>query len=452
MQSNKEEGSQLFSNQALRSLLIPLLIELTLTLAVGMIDSVMVASAGEAAVSGVSLVDTVMQLLIHVFQALATGGAVVAGQYIGHREKDKAQEAAGQLIWFSGLFSLLVAILFFSGHSLILKLLYGKITREVYGFADIYLIITACSIPAIAVFEAGAAVFRTMGNARVTMEISMLMNGINAVLNAVFIYGFHMATKGAALATLIARVIAAVVITVLLLNQNLELHLNRTIRYRFNAKMVGDILRIGVPNGVENGMFQLGKVIVVSLVAGLGTAEITAHAVTQTIANVQVIPGMAVNTAAITVISYCVGAGDNELVRYYNRKLQLISYGALFVTIGLSIIFLPGILSLYGLSEITAKMTTVCILIHGIGAIFLWTPTFVLPAVLRAAGDVKFAMILSVCSMWIFRIGFAHFAVNFFHWGVPGVWVAMIVDWIFRSIVFVFRFRSGKWQGKGVVG
>ena len=441
---------RLFTNQDLKKLLIPLLIELTLTLAVGMIDSVMVASAGEGAVSGVSLVDTLMQLLIHVFQALATGGAVVAGQYLGHKDKERACKASGQLVWFSGIFSVGIGALFLFGHRLILLGLFGEITSEVYGYADIYLIITALSIPAIAVFEAGAAIFRTMGDSRITMEISMMMNGINVIFNGVFIYGFHMATKGAAIATLMARAAAAVVITALLLNQNLDLHLKKTLRYRFDGGMIRDILRIGVPNGVENGMFQFGKVLLVSLVATLGTAEITAHAVTQTIANVQVIPGTAVSTAAITVIARCVGAGDNEQVRYYNRKLQWISYGMLLVMILISILALPVILSWYGLSARTAEITTRAILIHGIGAIFLWTPTFVLPSVLRAAGDVRFAMVWSIISMWVFRIGTAHFFVRVLDWSVPGVWLGMIVDWIFRSTIFILRFHSGKWQGKGI--
>lgn len=296
--SEKESGGKevsvtekLFSRKELLKLIFPLMVELALTLLVGMIDSVMVSSVGEAAVSGVSLIDTVFQLLIYIFAAFGTGGAVVAGQYLGAGKNREARETSGQLIWFSGLVSIGIMGFIYLIRKFLLTVVFGAITPEVYGCADSYLLIVALSIPALSVYESGAAIFRTMGNSKITMYLSAMMNFINICGNAVFIYLLKGGAAGAAAATVVARYAAAVVIICLLLQKKRVLYLERTLRYKPDGRQIRKILSIGVPNGIENGLFQAGKIILASLVAGFGTSAITANAICQTVASIQVIPG-----------------------------------------------------------------------------------------------------------------------------------------------------------------
>lgn len=431
--------------------MLPLVIELTLTLSVGMIDSIMVSGVGEAAVSGVSLVDTIMQLLIYVFAALATGGAVVAGQYLGGKEERKARDAVSQLIWFGGAVSIVITIIVLLGNDLTLNGLFGNITNEVHHHAKKYLLVVACSIPGIATYESCAAVYRTMGNAKITMKVSLLMNVINVIGNTIFIYGFHMGTSGAALSTLISRYVAAFILIKLLLNHNQPLYLEKTLHFRINSNLIRKILSIGVPNGIENGMFQLGKILLLRLVATFGTSAITANAVTQTISSIQVIPGSAIQLGIVTVISRCIGAKDYKQAKYYNRMLILVTYGTLIIFDLLIFAGLPVILSFYHLSEETNILIRQLVLCHTLGAIFIWPLTFDLPSSMRAAGDVRFTMIISVISMWVFRIGSGYLFANTLGMGVLGIWIAMVVDWTFRAAVFSIRWLGGKWKNKGFV-
>lgn len=442
---------RLFSNKDLRQLIFPLILELLLTLLVGMIDSIMVSSVSESAVSGVSLVDTIMQLLIYIFAALGTGGAVVTGQYLGSGSRENACKSTEQLIWFSGIVSISVTIFVVCSKGLMLNHLFGQITPEVRRYADTYLTITAFSVPAIAVYEAGAATFRTMGNSKVTMWISLMMNLINVVGNSILIYGVGMATDGAAISTLFSRFAAAVVIIILLLNEQRELHITKSFRLHLDWKLIKKILYIGIPNGLENGMFQLGKILVLSLVSTFGTYAITANAIATNISAIQVIPGSAIALAITTVISRCIGKGDYEQVHYYNRLLILVTYGALLAVDVLIFFALPLILPMYHLTEQTAHLTTQMLLCHTISAVLIWPLTFDLPASMRAAGDVTFAMVVSIVSMWVFRIGAAYLLAQWIGMGAIGVWLAMSVDWLFRAVVFAIRWFKGKWKLKKVI-
>ena len=340
----------LFSNRDLTALLIPLVIEQLLSVLVGMADSIMVASVGEAAVSGVSLVDNIMVLLINVFAALATGGAVVAGQYLGQKQRKKASQAATQLIWFITICAVVITILIYLCKSWILHGVFGKIEEDVMRHADIYLMIVAASIPFIALYNGGAAIFRTMGNSEVSMRVSMIMNVINVTGNALLIYGFHRGTEGVAIPTLISRMTAAILIVMLLMRPDQVVSMERSLSYRFDWKMIKSILKIGIPNGLENSMFQLGKIIVLSLVSTFGTFAIAANAVSNTIASFQVLPGMAIALGVTTVIARCVGAGDYEQVKYYTKKLMGITYLSMLVTNGIVVLVLAWILKAYHLS------------------------------------------------------------------------------------------------------
>lgn len=448
---NVDRSQYLFSNRALFALILPLLIEQMLAVLVGMADSVMIANVGESAVSGVSLVDSVMLLLINVFSALATGGAVVTGQYLGQKNLKKAAEAAQQLVWFLAFAAIGIMILLYLAKSFILHVVFGQITAEVRGYADVYLMIVAASIPFVALYNAGAAIFRVMGNSKVSMQVSIVMNIINVTGNAILIYGFHRGSEGVAIPTLVSRMVAAVMILWMLGNKKLPVSLPRTIHYHFEGNLIKKILYIGIPNGLENSMFQLGKILVLSLVSTFGTYAIAANAVSNVVASFQILPGMAMSLAITTVISQCIGANAYDQARYYTKKLHAIAYICMIVTIGLTIFALPLILKVYNLSDVTADETRKILLFHGACACLIWPVAFNLPAVFRAAGDVKFSMVTSIISMWICRIVFSYILGKYMGFGVFGVWMAMILDWCVRAVSFVIRYRGGKWRGKAVV-
>lgn len=444
-------GSYLFNNRALVTLIIPLIIEQLLAVLVGMADSIMIANVGEAAVSGVSLVDQIMVLIINIFAALATGGAVVAGQYLGHRKQDTACESATQLVWFITLCAVVITVIVYAGKYVILHGIFGKIEADVMYHADIYLMIVTMSIPFIALYNAGAAVFRAMGNSKVSMKVSVIMNIINVGGNALLIYGFHRGTEGVAIPTLVSRMVAAIIILILLCDEKQTLHIKRTWRYRVDWLHVKKILSVGVPNGLENSMFQLGKILVLSLVSSFGTYAIAANAVSNAIALFQILPGMSINLAVTTVIARCVGAGDYEQVKYYNKKLLIITHiGMAVMSLGVFAI-LPFVLKAYNLSEATAEVTRQIIYFHGFSVIFIWPSSFTLPSTFRASGDVKACMYISIISMWIFRIAFSFILGKYFHMGVFGVWVAMVIDWAFRAVCFWIRYFRGKWRKKALV-
>ena len=428
----QDRSHYLFSNRELANLIGPLVIEQLLAVFVGMADSIMVANVGEAAVSGVSLVDNIMILIINIFAALATGGAVVAGQYIGRKDEKSACKAATQLVWFVSLSAVAIMILVYLGKDIILNQVFGHITAEVKGHADIYLLIVTASIPFIALYNGGAAIFRAMGNSQVSMRVSLLMNAINVTGNAILVFGLRIGTAGVAIPTLISRMVAAIVITVLLCNQT-------------------KILYIGIPNGLENSMFQLGKILVLSLVSTFGTYAIAANAVSNAIALFQILPGMAISLAITTVISQCVGANDYEQVHYYLKKLLAIIYVAMVGTVALIFLALPLILKAYNLSDQTAAAATNIIHFHGISAMIIWPLSFALPAAYRAAGDAKACMYTSIVSMWIFRIGFSYLVGKYMGLGVFGVWVAMVIDWVVRAICFIIRYFNGKWKHGAIV-
>lgn len=449
MKISKER--QLFDNRALVALIIPLIIEQFLAVLVGMADSIMVASVGEAAVSGVSLVDNIVVLLINIFSALATGGAVVAGQYLGRKREDEACKSAGQLVWFITISALVVTAIVYLCKSFILHGVFGKIEADVMAHANTYLMIVTASIPFIALYNGGAAIFRAMGDSKIPMIVSMIMNVINVSGNAILIYGFHCGTEGVAIPTLVSRAVAAILITILLCNQKRVLHLEKTFRYRFDGEMVKNILKIGVPNGLENSMFQLGKILVLSLVSTFGTYAIAANAVSNAVAMFQILPGMSINLAIITVISRCVGARDYEQVKYYTRKLHIITYAWMVVENIIIALLIPTILRIYHLSDLTAQTTGQILLFHAVAAVTIWPLSFSLPCTLRAAGDVQYTMYMSIFSMWIFRIAFSYILGKYMGLGVFGIWVAMVIDWIFRAICFVIRYLGEKWKHKATV-
>lgn len=435
----------LFTNKDLKKLIIPLIIEQFLTVLVGMADTVMVSQTGEAAISAVSLVDTVNVLLINIFAALATGGAVVAGQFLGHKNRQEACSVANQLLLFATIASTAIMGLTIGFHNILLHRVFGKISSDVMSAARIYLLITALSIPFIAIYNAGAALFRAMGNSRITMIVTFIMNAVNVAGNAILIFGFHMGVAGVAIPTTVSRMIAAAVIVAMLFNEKRDITLKGHFKIKLDGKIIKKILYIGVPNGLENSMFQLGKIVVLSLVATFGTSAIAANAVGNTIAMFQIIPGMAIGMAMVSVTAQCVGAQDYDQVRYYNKKLLKIAYLAMILVNVIVIAILPFLIKLYNLGTEAAGITRWIITFHAICACLIWPLSFSIPNTLRAANDVKFCLVLSVISMWAVRIAPSYILAGNLGLGVKGVWIAMVMDWCVRAVFFAIHYKREKW-------
>lgn len=440
----------MFTNKALYRLIIPLIIEQVLSVTVGMADVIMVSAAGEAAVSGVSLVDMINVLIINIFAALATGGAVVCSQAIGRKEKEEASESAKQLLFITLVISVAIMIFVLIFKKSLLSLLFGEIEKDVMESALTYMTLSALSYPFLALYNAAAALFRSMGNSKVSMKISVYMNILNVIGNGVFIFAFNMGVAGVALSSLLSRIVAACIMIGLLKKSNDFIYIEQLLKIRPNLQSIKKILYIGIPNALENSMFQLGRVLVVSIIAGFGTIQIAANAVANNLDSLGCIPGQAMSLAMITVVGQCVGAGDYEAVKYYTKKLLKITYIFMIILNMTILIFLPFILSIYNLSPETLKLATTLVIIHDGLAMLFWPLAFTLPNALRAANDVKFTMVVSIFSMWVFRILFSYIIGKWLGLGAIGVWIAMIMDWIFRLSCFVIRFVRGKWQLKAL--
>ena len=427
-------------------LLWPLFGEQFLLFAVGLLDSVMVASVGEAAVSAVSLVDSLMVLIITVFTAIATGGAVVVGQYLGQKKGENANKAADQLFISAFMLSLAVILVMYILRNWVISFVFGNIEPDVRHYCDVYYLIVMASVPFIALYNSGAALFRSVGDSKTSMTVSIIMNAINVLGNATLIYGFHRGVEGVAIPTLVSRMAAAIMMIVLLRNSERKVHLTEGMDLRPDWSYIKNIMKIGIPNGVENSMFQLGKLILLSMISGFGTISIAANAVANSISMIAVLPGLAMSYGIVSVISVCIGAGDYEQVRFYTKKLMKWVYAAMLAMNVIIVLSTPLIIKVYSLSAETGKLATELIFFHSACAVVIWSASFVVPYVLRAAGDVTFTMIVGVASMWAFRIVFGIVLAKYLGMGVMGVWIAMVVDWIVRSICFIVRYCSGRWK------
>ena len=438
-------GRILFDRKMLIRLILPLLGEQFLSISLGLFDSLMVASCGEAAVSGVSLVDAISVLIIQVLSALATGGAVICSQYIGRGHPTHARRAAGQLmlVVLAGSLSLMVIVL--CSYRFLLRVIFGTIEPDVMEAAVTYFRISALSYPFMGLYNAGAALFRSQGNSRISLIASLIMNVLNISGNAWFIFVFHMGVGGAATATLLSRVIAAAAVFWMLQKKNPELSLTKEVVFTIDKKMIRRILSIGVPSGIENGMFQVGKLLLSSMISGFGTVAITANAVAGNIAAMFNVPGVAIGQAMLTVIGQAIGYGDEKQTRRYGKILHALGIGFVILSQILQFVFLHPILHLYRLSDTTFAETERLLLYNVVFAMLFWAESFATPNILRAAGGARFTMIVSTASMWIFRIGSAIVLALHFQLGVLGVWLGMYIDWIFRGAVFFTVYVRGKW-------
>lgn len=446
-----EQQKELFSNKNLKAMIISLFLEQLLVMLVGMADTLVVSYVGEAAVSGVSLVNQFNTIFIYLFTAVASGGAVIISQYIGRNEISYAGKSSSQLLMFSALFSVMIAILVLIGNKAMLQLLFGKVEDSVMQACITYLRISAYSYPALAIYNAGATVYRSIGKTSVTMYLSVASNIINVIGNIIGVFVLDVGVAGVAWSSLIARTFSALVITILCFRKkNQVVYCVRWI-LQWNRYLMKRILNIAIPNGIENAIFQLVKVALSSIVALFGTYQIAANGVAQSIWSMAALAGVSMGPVFITIIGQCMGSKDVEAASYYFKKLIKITLLLSTVWNFLVFILTPLFMKFYSLSLETKNLVIWLVLIHNVFNAVAFPFSGALSNGLRAAGDVKFTMYVSIASTIFGRLFLSYFLGITLHMGVIGIAVAMVCDWSIRAVVFIWRQRSGKWKSFQVI-
>ena len=448
-----EQQQHMFTNRMIRNLLIPVVLEQLLNSIMGTADTMMVSNVGSAAISAVSLVDSINVLVIQAFSALAAGGAIVCAQYIGQRNKEKANESARQVLFIITAISVAVSLICLVFQKPLLRLIFGSVEAEVMRASEIYFFYTALSFPFIAAYDSAASIFRAQDNTRGPMTISMISNVMNIAGNAIMIWVFHMGVAGAALSTLISRIFCAVVVLIQLRKERegQEIVVRDYFKIRPNWSMIKRILGIGIPSGVENSMFQLGKLAIQSTVSTLGTAAIAAQAMTNILENLNGIAAIGVGVGLMTIVGQCLGAGRKDEAVYYIKKLCVIAEIVVLTSCLIVFALTKPVTILGGMEKESADMCFHMVMWITIMKPLVWTMACVPGYGLRAAGDVKFSMITSCCTMWACRFCLCVFLIRVMGFGPMGVWIGMFADWTVRSIIFTWRFHSRKWLQHKVI-
>jgi putative MATE family efflux protein len=441
-----------WNNKRLFTLFVPLIIEQLLVVMMGIIDMVMVSYVGEHAVSGISLVESINFLFITAFSAIATGGSVVISQYLGRKDEKNACVSAKQLIYISVFISAVLMIFTLFTRRLMLKTIYGNIADDVMKSADIYFIFIAISYPFLALYTAAAAIFRSMGNSKVPMQIVILMNILNIGGNALFIYVMKMGVAGAALSTLIGRIAASVVLIYLLMKDKTRIvNLYGISKIKLDGGIIKRILNIGIPSGLESSMFQVGKILVTRIFTVFGTAAIAANAVGATINSLAFMPGSGYGMGLLIVTGQCIGAGDYLAAKKHTKKIVTLSYLTYLIINIFIFIFMDAIIGFFNLSPEAHNMCALFLRVHCVTSTLFWCPSFVIPNALKAAGDARYVMVIAVCSMWFVRVCSAYLLSYTLNFGPVGVYLAMGADFLFRGIFYAKRWLSNKWIEKKVI-
>lgn len=441
----------MFTNRMIRSLLIPVVLEQLLNSIMGTADTMMVSNVGSAAISAVSLVDSINILVIQAFSALAAGGAIVCAQYIGQQNKERANESARQVLFIITLISIIVSAICLGFKKPLLRLIFGSVEADVMRASEIYFFYTALSFPFIALYDAAASIFRAQDNTKGPMAISMISNIMNIVGNAIMIWGFHMGVAGAAIATLISRIFCALVVLIQLRRDRQPIVVRDYLKIRPDWPMIGRILGIGIPSGVENSMFQLGKLAIQSTVSTLGTVAIAAQAMANILENLNGIAGIGVGVGLMTIVGQCMGANRKDEAVYYIKKLSVIAEVTIIVSCLLVFILTRPITMLGGMEKTSADMCWHMVMWITIVKPIMWVSAFVPAYGLRAAGDVKFSMISSCAVMWLCRFCLSVLLIRGLGFGPMGVWIGMFADWTVRAVLFTWRFHSRKWLEHKVI-
>ena len=443
--SKIDYGNLLFPRRALWMLLIPLIIEQMLNSLMGMVDTLMVSRVGAEAISAVSLVDSINNLVLQVFAAMAAGAAIICSQYLGRKDEKGCNDAAKQIVLTVVVISSVIMIIGVGFRKPLLHLIFGSVEEAVMTNAQMYFLITALSYPFIALFQAGAAFYRACGNSKFTMKTALIANVANIVGNTLFIFVLQMGAAGAAVSTLISRALCAFVVFYALRKPGYAIQLKNYFSIRPDLNLIVKILAIGVPSGIENGMFQFGKLAIQSTVSSLGTAAIAAQAMTIIFENVNGMAAVGIGIGLMTVVGQSIGAGRQEEAKYYIVKLAGYAEVAMIISCILVYIAARPVTVLAGMSEESTALCMQMILAITIVKPLLWVPSFTPPNGLRAAGDVRFSMITATLTMWLCRVALSIFLMRVVKTGPIGVWYGMFADWGVRGFIFTIRFVRGKW-------
>lgn len=441
----------MFTKKDLKNMIIPLFFEQLLVMLVGIVDTYVVSFVGEAAVSGVSLVNSFNTIFIYLFTALASGGAVIISQYIGYKDQENSQKSASQLLMFSIVFSIIMALFVLIFDQTLLNMLFGKVENEVMEACLTYLKISAYSYPFLSIYNAGAAIYRSMGKTSATMNISIVSNVINAIGNVIGVFVLNAGVAGVAYPSLLARIFSAIAITWLCFNAGNEVCYNFKWIFNFDRGMLKRILNIAIPNGIENGIFQLVKVALSSVVAMFGTYQIAANGIAQSIWSLAALVGVTMGPVYITVIGQCMGANDVQGAKQYFKSLTQLTLVFSIVWNVFILVITPLLMNFYSVSDPTVKLVIQLVIIHNIFNTVAFPFSGPLSNGLRAAGDIKYTMIVSILSTVLGRLVFSIIFAVYFNLGVLGIAFAMCLDWTIRAIIFYLRFKSEKWTAFKVI-
>lgn len=447
----KPDQSLMFDNRKLAKLLIPLALDQLLNSFMGTVDTLCVSNLGSAAISAVSLVDSINILIVQAFFALASGGTVVCSHYLGCKEKKQAQEAARQLVFITFMLSLAITVLFVIFNGPLLHLIFGKVEQDVMSNARKYFFFTTLSYPFIALYDDGSCILRAQENSRLPMQISIISNIMNVIMNLVFVWIFHWGVAGTAISTLISRIFSMAVVMIKLRNPSFDVSLRHYFSIRPDWSKIKKILYIGVPSGIENSMFQFGKLAIQSTVSLMGTAAIAAQGMTNIIENLNGIMSIGMGIGLMTVVGECLGAGEKEEAVYYIKKISIAAEVVLIATCLLMFGLTYPITYFGGMEPESAKLCIFMVTCITIVKPIVWIMAFIPPYGFRAAGDVRFTMTTSMLCMWLCRVVLAMVLARVFHMGPIAVWIGMFTDWTIRGIIYTIRFKNRKWLAHQVI-
>lgn len=447
----KSASQHLFSNKDLRKLLIPVMVEQLLSSLMGTFDTMMVSNVGSAAISAVSLVDSINILVIQALSALAAGGAILCSQYLGSENRAEAKRSAGQVLLVMTALSAALSAVCLLLRDPMLRLIFGQVDADVMANSRIYFLFTLLSFPFIGLYDAGASIFRAQNNTRTPMVISVISNLLNIAGNAVLIFGFDMGVAGAAIATLISRIFCAVTVLWQLRNPLQPISVRHYLKIRPDFSLIRRVLFIGIPSGIENSMFQFGKLAIQSTVSTLGTAAIAAQAMTSILESLNGIAAMGVGIGLMTVVGQCIGANRKDEAVYYIKKLSWLAEAVIIVCCLAVLAVTKPITVIGGMEPESARLCFQMVVFITVTKPVSWVLSFIPAYGMRAAGDVKFSMITSCLSMWLCRVSLCVFLCRVFGFGPIAVWIGMFADWSVRAIVFFWRFHSRKWLEHHVI-
>ena len=438
----------MFSKREIIRMYIPLILELILSYTISLADTLMVAGAGESVLSGVALVGTVNVICVYLFSAMNSGGSVVVSQLIGTGNYPRARHAAKQLLWSSFFVASAMMILAMLFHRPFLSFAFGKVEADVMKNATVYFFIIVMCYPFSAISEACSSILRVTGDTKTSMKISLFANILNVIGNAILIIGFGLGAAGAAISSVFSTIVGTVIRLCIIRRKNDTVYIENILRYKPDWYMFGRIARIGIPNGIENSIFQIGKVLTLSIVSAFGTYQLAANSVANSLTSFQFMAGGAMSTVIVTVVGRCIGAGKKDLAKSYTTKLIGAVYVMNFIVALVTVVFLDPLLAMYNLSPESFAMAKKLVIIHSIGVCTLCPMSVNITSAFRAASDVRYSMVVSVVSMWACRVGLSYVLGQYMGLGVLGVWYAMLIDWVVRAVFYTTRYLRGTWLKK----